>query len=831
MRPLLVALAGALLLASSASAAGPPALPTETFSLTASGTTARSCHTSLLAPGTAGVARRTWTAKAVGAASLRLTGATRRGDWDLAVFDGAGRALGGSVTFAAEEVVQRWVNAGDVLTLQACRRSGAGSSVPGSADLVLGALPTAGATPQLLRVGITENWQLELLEDLGLDVTHHKSAQDVDVIVDGPAQLELVKKTGFPFTTRVADLNRHYFDARRQDAAFSAQGNSALPTGRTDYRAYEDFGTEMKALVSANPKLVKPITLPGTSFQGRPLDGVEIADGVNDPEDGRPVSMVVAVHHAREWPAAETAMEYMHHLVQSYGKDARVTDLLKRVRVVIVPLINPDGYVYTRGAYDTQDSAQYTALAASGSQAYRRKNCNGVPSPEVPCDTQHGVDPNRNYGSGWGGQGASANRESQTYRGAGPFSEPETQAVQKFGQTRQITNMITLHNVAALVLRPPGRSSDGLAPDEVRLKALGDKIQSVTGYRSQYGWQLYDTSGTTEDWFYDAFGTFGYTIEIGPANGMFHMPYETGVVNEWLGMGEREDGLKGVEGKGMKEALLVAAEQATDAQDHGVVAGRAPAGRTLRIKKEFKSSTSPVCQVTVSFPIGFVNPPLSEVTAERCEAVTDPILFDDKLETTMTVPAGNRFEYHVNPSTRPFVGRTGKTESFKLTCENDGKVIESADVVVPRGGTLTADLPCGGKLPDPPAEAPKGCEDALKPLTTLRSVSISRKKKRVAVTGRSIDQGCAGVGRVVVAVGRQVRKNVCSFMDARGKFGKPKRCNRPLYLKATGSGPWRFTKSTRLRKGSYLVFARAFDLKNNREAVSLRVNGKRVRVR
>ena len=76
----------------------------------------------------------------------------------------------------------------------------------------------------------------------------------------------------------------------------------------------------------------------------------------------------------------------------------------------------------------------------------------------------------------------------------------------EFSQQRQVTNIITIHNVAALVLRPPGRSTDGLAPDEQRMKELGDAMADATGYRSQYGWQLYDTSGTTEDWNYAAAG-------------------------------------------------------------------------------------------------------------------------------------------------------------------------------------------------------------------------------------------------------------------------------------------------------------------------------------
>ena len=60
---------------------------------------------------------------------------------------------------------------------------------------------------------------------------------------------------------------------------------------------------------------------------------------------------------------------------------------------------------------------------------------------------------------------------------------------------------------ASGVNRPPSRQQDGLAPDEGQLKLLGDAMAKATGWVSQYSWQLYDTSGTTEDWNYAAAGT------------------------------------------------------------------------------------------------------------------------------------------------------------------------------------------------------------------------------------------------------------------------------------------------------------------------------------
>ena len=54
------------------------------------------------------------------------------------------------------------------------------------------------------------------------------------------------------------------------------------------------------------------------------------------------------------------------------------------------------------------------------------------------------------------------------------------------------------------------------------------------GYNSQLGYQLYDTTGTTEDWTYSATGGLGFTFEIGPNN--FHPPFAD-TVAEYEGTG------------------------------------------------------------------------------------------------------------------------------------------------------------------------------------------------------------------------------------------------------------------------------------------------------
>jgi hypothetical protein len=231
-----------------------------------------------------------------------------------------------------------------------------------------------------------------------------------------------------------------------------------------------------------------------------------------------------------------------------------------------------------------------------------------------------------------------------------------------------VTALITLHNFASLVLRPPGLAAKGKAIDEDRMKQLGDEMAADTGYTSQYSWQLYDTSGTTEDWNYAAAGTYGYTIELGPASwqgGEFHIEYPRAVVDQWTGRKSRY-------GKGMRAALLTMAEAAANPADHAIIKGTAPPGAVLRVKRAFQTETGS----------GGSECPVSDPTdlTRRCAGSTPSQKIADFVESTTVVPASGAYEWHVGPSTRPFVLGTrfpskdvhdGRTDNINGTAPPD----------------------------------------------------------------------------------------------------------------------------------------------------------------
>jgi zinc carboxypeptidase/pre-peptidase len=656
------------------------AAPTER-TLVADAAVPRTCHSSLR-PGARGVAVSRWTAPASGFLDVR-SAAHRRGDWDLVLFDSSsGHTLATSEAFGSHEVAQTWVGAGQRVAIQGCHRTGGATDLPVRLQFIVAQKPDVPGKPSLVRVQISGAMDVARLNSLGLDVTHDVQDGHAIVHLTGAPQEDLLEREGFKFKTLIPDMEQDYLDARRADRRYTAAvDRSPLPSGRTTYRRYGDYQTEMKKLVESRPSLIRPVTLPERSWQGRPIQGVELAQDVRAKDDGRPVYFVMGEHHAREWPSAEIAMEFARYLAQNFGPNPTVTSLLKRERVVIVPIVNVDGFISSRNAFDLGDEfynggdpdtgstvTLAEAVANGGNFAYRRKNCDGeVPSPAFPCELQYGIDPNRNYGEGWGGPGASSSPNTQTYRGSGPWSEPETQAVHEYSQTHQVTALLTLHNFASLVLRPPSLQSKGLAPDEDRLKQLGDEMAADTGYTSQYGWQLYDTSGTTEDWNYAAAGTYGYTIELGPAaddGGNFHVAYKRAVVHQWTGTPGTPQ-----QSKGMRAAMLTLARAAANPADHAVIQGTAPPNRVLRLHKSFQTRTAPICEV--SDPALLVSGCTGESKAKG---------IPDELDTTLRVPPDGTYTWHVGPSTRPFVleKRVGDPGT-KLHGETvDGQVPEGA---------------------------------------------------------------------------------------------------------------------------------------------------------
>ena len=551
--------------------------------------------------------------------------------------------------------------------------------------------PLSAKRVSLESVRISGPEDVQRLERLGFDVTHDVSGTDATVALYSDAERSRLDAAGFSSRTVVADLQEKSAADRAAEDDIAIP--TALPSGRSTYRVYEDYVNEINQLAEDNPDFVRKVTI-GQTLEGRPITGLEIASEVNRQDDGRPAYLQLGLHHAREWPSGEFPMEFAIDLVNGYnGNVPRITNLLDEVRIFIFPVINADGFIASRGA---APSAGGAPVIVGGFNEFRRKNCRPAPGDAsdaaVPCALRptSGVDLNRNYGYYWGGPGSSSSASSESYRGTGPYSEPESQAVHQLSSGLHPTVVISNHTFtdSGWWLRQPGFNASffpqevapyspgcdaslatfdcSLTPDEPAMKALGDDMGAATGWPSDLGWELGDITGATEDWNYFAQGAYGYTPE---ARGLdFHSLYSDMVIEEYEGDATHV-------GLGMREAMLRAGEVAADPSEHSRITGTVPPGATLTLHKEFDSPSHP-------------NAPGNPITHEV-------------LDSTLRGPADGTYEWHVEPSDRPqFPGSPlpAGDEQWTMTCQQPGQNEFTTTVEVARGGQTTVNWaggPCG----------------------------------------------------------------------------------------------------------------------------------------
>ncbi len=421
------------------------------------------------------------------------------------------------------------------------------------------------------------------------------------------------------------------------------------------YRRLGDYYADMQMLATKHPTRARMVKLAERSLEGRDMFALEIADNAAQAAtDGRPTFFVDGVHHAREWPSSEYTMMFAYDLLESYGKQDRITSLLKKIRVVVVPVVNPDGFNHSREGLARERTEPELVLAAAGLDTYWRKNkrsltnalyAAGAVNGYLNADA-HGTDPNRNYPFYWGGEGGGTDPSSQTYGGAAPYAEPEARNISGYLKAHQATAYLTNHTSGRLCMRPWGYTSKP-SPDNAFQEDLGEQMCAHHGYKNQIGLSLYPTAGTSRDWSYGALRTIVYTFEH---NQQFHPDYASQIPKTYA--------LN-------RPAWLLLAEAAADPRNHGVITGRvngAPKGATVTLTRSFSTPTA------------------VDVDAHKDAGVRESI------RTVTNVRANGTFTVHANPSTRPVTIQERRApEHWTVTVTAPGRRTVTKKVFLDRG--------------------------------------------------------------------------------------------------------------------------------------------------
>ena len=304
-----------------------------------------------------------------------------------------------------------------------------------------------------------------------------------------PDRMDDLRDSGLSFAVRHENI-QELIDRQRLPAG---------PEGGwfEEYHTNAEIIQRLNELVALEPDLVSMEEI-GASIEGRPIYALTVANDVGGPD--KPAVFFNGCQHAREWITPAVVMYVVDKVVTEYDTNPEIQELVNDVTLYFVPMVNPDGYVYT---WDVNRQWRKN----------RRNNGGGI----------YGVDLNRNWAYEWGGEGSSPNPSSWNYHGTEPFSEPETQAVRDFVFAHpDIVFHIDYHSYGQLVLWPFGYAdgADPPEPDRTIFENLGhDMADAIYGvhsmnYRPMPIYDLYPAAGNCPDWMYGDQGIWSYCFEL-----------------------------------------------------------------------------------------------------------------------------------------------------------------------------------------------------------------------------------------------------------------------------------------------------------------------------
>jgi len=221
---------------------------------------------------------------------------------------------------------------------------------------------------------------LELAEDVW---TERPGLGPVDVRVSAATQ-KMLDAEGFSYALRIADVQAEV------DAELARLGAAPDPSAASDwfeeFRDLDAINAYIDVLAGQRPDLVS-LEVVGSSLEGREIRALRLTSPATT---DTAAMLLTGTMHAREWLSPMTVMCIAEAMIEGYESDPAITEVLDSLELFIVPVLNPDGYVYTWQA-----------------DRYWRKNRRG----------DYGVDLNRNWDHAWGGQGASNYPYDENFRG------------------------------------------------------------------------------------------------------------------------------------------------------------------------------------------------------------------------------------------------------------------------------------------------------------------------------------------------------------------------------------------------------------------------------
>ena len=286
-------------------------------------------------------------------------------------------------------------------------------------------------------------------------------------------------------------------DVERKATTAAAEGDGV-------FRPYSGDGgiaEELEQLAADHPGLTELVTL-GKSVQGKDILALRVTQRARTTRDGaRPASLFFAGQHAREWISPEMVRRLAHHLVDGYGDDPAITELLRTTEVWLVPVANPDGYDFS---------------FTPGNRLWRKNMRDNDRDGRITA--ADGVDLNRNMPTRWfqDDEGSASAPAAENYRGSAPASEPESRALDRLMDRIGFEYLLNYHSASESLFYGTAWQVATPTPDDQVFEALvGDaRTPAVPGSTPGVLANLYIANGETTEHAAVAHGTLGVLVEL-----------------------------------------------------------------------------------------------------------------------------------------------------------------------------------------------------------------------------------------------------------------------------------------------------------------------------
>jgi len=266
---------------------------------------------------------------------------------------------------------------------------------------------------------------------------------------------------------------------------------------------WDQMMDEAQKLREAYPELIT-LSSAGMSVEGRDLLVISLGTG------DRKI-LLCGSHHAREYISSS----FLTKMVETYAEKASKGqllggydpgELLNRVTLVVVPMVNPDGVNLVNNGLKTADRREEVEAMAMVGSGYRAWKAN-----------INGVDLNRQYPACWEEKFDDVGRPaSENYKGTASATEPEVQAMMTLSHSYEFVLSASFHTKGEVIYW----ADSGTVNEISGAKAIARRIGKLTGYDLMPVSEKPSVYGAGfENWFRQEFLRPSFCIELTPSNG------------------------------------------------------------------------------------------------------------------------------------------------------------------------------------------------------------------------------------------------------------------------------------------------------------------------